>query len=107
MMAMMNDYACRSFLVLICVSLFAYELLSALMTFYEAEVVTATTLEAQENHQRPWICFSSKYLMRQSQTNEVKRGKTEGRRSNNIPLDIRERADSRRLSDWMVEPSPG
>ena len=72
MMAMLTDYACRSLLVLLCVSLFAYELLSALMTFYEGELVTATTLLVQENHQRPWLCLSSKYLMRQSLANEVK-----------------------------------
>ena len=76
MMAMLNDYGCRSLLVFLCVSLFTYELVSALMTFYKAEMVTATTLEAQEKHERPWICFSSKYLMRQSQTNEVRRAES-------------------------------
>ena len=74
MMALLNYYAMlRPLLVLLCVTLFTWVLVSALLTFYKAEVVTATTLVAQERHPRPWICLSSKYLMRQSQVNEVRK----------------------------------
>ena len=80
MMAMLTSYMCgaRALLVCLCVSLFTYELVSALLTFYEGDVVTVSSLVGQEEHPRPWICFSSKYLMRQSLTNQVRRtqGKT-------------------------------
>ena len=73
-MTMMNYYTMwRPILVFLCLTLFTYELLSALLTFYKAELVTVTTLVAQEKHPRPWICLSSKYLMRQSQVNEVRK----------------------------------
>ena len=74
MMAMLTNYVCGApaLLVCLCVSLFTYELVSALLTFYVGDVVTVSSVVRQEEHPRPWICLSSKYLMRPSQTNEVK-----------------------------------
>ena len=58
-------------LILTCLSLFSYELVKALFTYYEEEVVTKTSQEKQEDYPRPMICISSKYLMRMNETRRL------------------------------------
>ena len=65
---MMKGQLFHYLLFLLCLSLFTYEFVKALLTYYEGEIVTKTAQKKQQDFHRPVICISSKYLMRQNET---------------------------------------
>ena len=68
---MMKEQIFHYLLIASCFSLFTYELVKAILAYYDGQVVTTTTQEKQEHYLRPKICISSKYLMRRNQTSEI------------------------------------